>query len=65
MPAARNPIQLIKEAKQIAVDHGGFVIEKNGAYLIYRKTPLRNVYEGLCKSPQALHRRVRRVFNFV
>ena len=42
----RNPLQVLKEAKQIAIDYGMFVVEKSGKYLLYRKNPARAIYLG-------------------
>lgn len=64
MPAARNPLQVIKEAKQIARDHGGFVVEKPGRFLVYRCTPTQNVLCGWRSQPADLRALVCRVFNF-
>lgn len=50
MATERNPLQVLKEAKQIALDHGCFVYEKRDPkgtrYLVYRKLQTRNVYLG-------------------
>lgn len=64
MASARNPIQVIKEAKQIARDHGCFVVEKPGRFLVYRRTPTRNVYLGFRSDPAALRAYVCQVTNF-
>lgn len=64
MAAARNPIQVIKEAKQIANDHGCFVAEKGGRFHVYRKTPSRAVWLGSRGTPDALRSFVCRVTNF-
>jgi hypothetical protein len=64
MATARNPIQVIKEAKQIAQDHGCFVAEKGGEFLVYRKTFDRNVFVGKCKAPERLRSLVCRVTGF-
>ena len=42
----RNPLQVLKEAKQIAFDHAMFVVEKSGKYLLYRKGQIKNIYLG-------------------
>lgn len=54
MATQRNPIQVLKEAKQIARDHGCFVVEKPGRFLLYRCTPTRNVYVGYRSDVSAL-----------
>lgn len=64
MPTPRNPIQVLKEAKQIARDHGCFVVEKAGRYLVYRKTPGRVVYLGFRSTPETLRPFVCKVTNF-
>lgn len=64
MASVRNPIQVIKEAKQIARDHGCFVVEKAGRFLVYRRTPTRNVYLGYRTDPAALRALVCTVTNF-
>jgi len=64
MPTPRNPIQVLKEAKQIARDHGCFVVEKAGRFLVYRKTPVRNVYLGSRGTPETLRPFVCAVTNF-
>lgn len=42
MPSTRDPRQVLKEARQIAHDHGCFVSEKHSGcstyYLLYRRT---------------------------
>lgn len=64
MAAAHNPIQVLKEAKQIARDHGCFVVEKDKRYLVYRKTPTGNVYVGFRTDVSALRALVCTVTNF-
>ena len=64
MPTTCNPLQVIKEAKQIAHDHGCFVVEKAGRFLVYRKTQTRNVYLGYRSEPAALRAYVCQVTNF-
>lgn len=64
MATQRNPLQLVKEARQIAKDHGCMVIEKAGKYLVYRKTFDRAVYLGSRGEPAALRAFVCRVTNF-
>lgn len=64
MPVQRNPLQVLKEAKQIARDHGCFVVEKGGRFLLYRQTPTRNVFIGQRGTPTALRAYVCKVTNF-
>lgn len=68
MPVRRNPIQVLKEAKQIASDHGCFVFEgaeKGKAfYVVYRKLPDRNERLGRRNTPGGLRSLVCRVTNF-
>lgn len=64
MATARNPIQVLKEAKQIAIDHGCFVAEKGGRFHIYRKTPTHPVWLGSCGTPETLRAKVCKVTNF-
>lgn len=59
-----TPQQQFKEAKQIAIDHGCFVVEKGGRYLVYRKTKVRPVYLGARTSAESLRAFVCRVTNF-
>jgi hypothetical protein len=46
--------QQVKEAQQLARDHGMFVVDKGTRYLLYRKMPHRNVFIGTRGSPAAL-----------
>lgn len=64
MATASNPIQVIKEAKQIARDHNCFVAEKDGAFLVFRKTTTCNVFVGKRKDPGQLRALVCRVTGF-
>lgn len=64
MATARNPIQLIKEAKQIAKDHGCFVAEKAGEFFVYRKTHSCNVFVGKRRDPAQLRALVCRLTGF-
>ncbi|EGK73338.1 hypothetical protein METUNv1_00516 [Methyloversatilis universalis FAM5] len=67
MPSTRDPRQVLKEARQIAHDHGCFVSEKkegNGTtYLLYRKTEP-PTYVGKRSSIQGLHSMVCKACNF-
>lgn len=53
-------LQQYKQACQIAKDHGMFVVDKAGKFLVYRKVPGRNVCLGECGSAEALFRKVSR-----
>lgn len=68
MATARNPIQVLREAKQIAIDHGCFVAEKKTPkgtqYQVFRKTPVKNVYVGMRGSPDSLRTFVCKVTGF-
>lgn len=64
MTRRHSPLQQLKEAKQIAKDHGLFVIERGGAYLLYREQQPRNVYVGSRATPEALRAFVCKVANF-
>lgn len=59
-----SPLQKLKEAKQIALDHDLFVVEKDEKYLLYRKLALRNDFIGSRSTPEALRQFVCRVTNF-
>ena len=68
MATHRNPLQVLKEAKQIARDHGCFVVEKadpkGTRYLVYRRLPDRNVCVGTRFNVDALRTLVCKVTNF-
>ena len=59
-----SPLQQIKEAKQIALDHGCFVVEKADKYLVYRKMPVKPVFLGARGTPASLRNFVCKVTNF-
>jgi len=63
-----SPLQQLKEAKQIARDHGCFVVEKPGArgtrYLLYRQQQPDNVYIGQRSSPEGIRELVCKATNF-
>ena len=63
-----SSLQQLKEAKQIALDHGCFVVEKPGThgmrYLLYRKTHPHNTYIGQRGSPEALRALVCKATHF-
>lgn len=44
--ASQTPTQALKEARQIAKDHGMFVVEKPGKFHLYRKSEPKNIYLG-------------------
>lgn len=46
MTRRHTPQQQFKEAQQIARDHGLFVVEKPGEFLLYRRTPGHNTLVG-------------------
>lgn len=58
-----TPLQKLKEAKQIARDHGCFVVEKADKYLVYRQGA-RPIYLGTRGTPSALRTFVCKVTNF-
>lgn len=64
MARQHSPIQQIKEAKQIARDHGLFVVEKGGKFLLYRCSTPRNVFIAQRGTPESLRQLVCKVANF-
>lgn len=68
MPAQRNPLQVLKEAKQIARDHGCFVVEKSDPkgtrYLVYRCLPGHNTLVGSRFTVGSLHKLVCKATSF-
>lgn len=52
----QHPPQQLKEAQQIASDHGMFVVDKGDRFLLYRKMPHRNIYLGFRTGVEALRR---------
>lgn len=68
MTRPRTPLQLVKEAKQIARDHHLFVVEKPDAkgidYLLYRQQTPGNVFIGRRRSPEGIRALVCKVANF-
>lgn len=68
MATTRNPIQILKEAKQIARDNGCFVVEKASPkgtrYLVYRCLKTRNEYIGARIDVNDLRSFVCKVTNF-
>ena len=64
MARQHSPLQVVREAKQIAQDHGLFVCEKRGVYLLYRNLPFGASYLGRSVSPSGLRGLVCRVAGF-
>lgn len=60
MPA-RTPAQTIREARNLASNNGCFVSDKDGKWLVYRKTPVRLVYLGQRSTPAGLYSFVRKL----
>ena len=46
MTRRHTPQQQFREAKQIAADHGLFIVEKAGEYIVYRRMPGQNTPIG-------------------
>lgn len=64
MSRQHSPQQQFKEAKQIAADHGLYVVEKAGKYLLYRRNPQKPIYLGARSSAQSLRSFVCKIANF-
>lgn len=64
MTRRHGPIQQLKEAKQLARDHGCFVLERGDTYLLYRVQPGGNVLIGRRKSCAGIRRLVCRATDF-
>ena len=66
--ASHTPNQQLKEAKQIAKDHGMFVVEQKAAagtqYLLYRELSPRNAFLGKRATPSGIRKLVANVANF-
>ncbi len=58
MTRRHSPRQQYEQACRIAKDNNMFVVAKNGRYLIFRKTPSRNVCLGSCGSTETLFTKV-------
>ncbi|MBS1198133.1 MAG: hypothetical protein H6R18_1918 [Proteobacteria bacterium] len=61
---SHTPLQQFKEAKQIARDHGMYVVEKSGVYMVFRKTPAQNVFLGKRSSASGLRQFVAKCASF-
>jgi hypothetical protein len=59
-----SPLKQFKQAKQIAQDHGLFIVDKPGDYRLYRKMALRIVFIGKRSTPEALYTLVCKATNF-
>lgn len=64
MPQRHTPQQQFKQAQQIAQDHGLFVVEKAGTYLVYRRTPIHNTFIGKRSTVSGLRTLVRKAANY-
>lgn len=64
MASQRNPLQMVREAKQIAQDNGCFVSERDGRFRVFRKTSTRPAWCGSAVKPEALLSLVKRITNF-
>lgn len=69
MTRRHSPLQQLKEAKQIAHDHGLFVVERQDAhgvtnYLLYRQTQPRNTFVARRRDISALRAMVCKAANF-
>lgn len=56
MTRQHPPQQQFKEARQLAKDHGMFVVDKGDRFLLYRKMPHRNIYLGMRTGVEAFRR---------
>lgn len=54
MTRQHSPLQQFKEAQQLAKDHGMFVVDKGDRFLVYRRTPVRNMFLGKRSTAAAL-----------
>ena len=64
MARQHTPQQQFKEAQQIARDHGMFVVDKGGDYLLYRRTQPANTYIGKRSSAAGIRALVCKAANF-
>lgn len=64
MARRHTPQEQFRQAKQIAADHGMFVIERGGAYQVYRQHPDKNIFLGKRSSAEGLRQLVAKLANF-
>lgn len=64
MTVQRNPLQIVREARQIAADYGLLVVEKGPVFHVFRKMPTCNVHICHTSSASGLDRAVRRITGF-
>lgn len=64
MPSVRNPLQVLKEARQIASDYDLTIIEKAGRFHVYCNTQTGLDWQGQRGQPQALRALVCKAANF-
>jgi hypothetical protein len=60
MTRRHTPLNAFKQACEIAQANNMFVVDKGGHFLVYRKTPARNVCIAECRSTDALYAKVNR-----
>lgn len=58
MSPQQQPMQVYREACQLARDHGCFVIHRSDSYVLYRRQPDRNVFIGRRTTAAGLRRLV-------
>lgn len=61
MSARHSPVQQVRQAKQLAEDNGIYIVEKDGMYQVYRKSPTGSIYLGRRCSPAGLFYMVNRL----
>jgi hypothetical protein len=64
MVAQYSDFTKLRDAKQIARDHGHFVVEKPDGYLLYREASPKNVYVGKRKDVADMLYFVKKVTGF-
>ena len=64
MTVTHSPAEMVRQAKQIATDHGCFVSERDGRYRVFRKTGTNPAWCGSAVKPAALLSLVKRITNF-
>lgn len=64
MARQHTPQQQFREAKQIAKDHGLFVVEKAGKFSLYRCNPQKHIYIGTRSTAETLRSLVCKAANF-